>query len=131
MRTYRVDRMKGVEKIGQPREGEKEFEKMDVRTFAQRTISMFSGKQERVTLRFIMPLLDTAIDQFGTKDVRYKKIDDNHFTMTATIDISDQFFGWLLRFGKRVKILSPDPVVKQFTAYLDRVRSMYEETADD
>lgn len=131
MRTYRVDRMKDVEKTGQPREGEKDFEKMDVRTFAQRTISMFSGKQERVTLRFIMPLLDTAIDQFGTKDVRYKKIDDDHFTMTATIDISDQFFGWLLRFGKRVKILSPDPVVKQFAAYLDKVRSMYEETADD
>lgn len=131
MRTYRVDRMKDVRLTGEAREGEEAFNKMDVRTFAQRTISMFSGRQERVTIRFIMPLLDTAIDQFGTKDVRYKKIDDDHFTMTATIDISDQFFGWLLRFGKRVKILSPENVVEQFAAYLDNIRAMYEETADD
>ena len=123
--TYRVDRMSNVELTGEPREGEDAFEKIDIRTFAQRTISMYSGKQEKVTIRFIMPLLDTAIDQFGTKNVRYQKIDDDHFTMTATIDISDQFFGWLLRFGKRVKILSPDSVAEQFAAYLDKVREMY------
>ncbi len=78
-----------------------------------------------------MPLLDTAIDQFGTKDVRYKKIDDGHFTMTATIDISDQFFGWLLRFGRRVKILAPDSVAEQFATYLDKVREMYEKATDE
>ncbi len=129
--TYRVDRMKNVELTGEPREGDKVFEKIDVRTFAQRTISMYSGKQEQVTIRFIMPLLDTAIDQFGTKDVRYKKIDEGHFTMTATIDISDQFFGWLLRFGRRVKILSPDPVVEQFATYLDKIRTMYDKATDE
>ena len=129
--TYRVDRMKNVELTGEPREGEEEFAKIDIRTFAQRTISMYSGKQEQVTIRFIMPLLDTAIDQFGTKNVRYKKIDDGHFTMTATIDISDQFFGWLLRFGRRVKILSPDSVAVQFAAYLDKIRAMYENPADE
>ena len=129
--TYRVDRMKDVSLTGEPREGDEAFQKIDIRTFAQRTISMYSGKQEQVTIRFIMPLLDTAIDQFGTKNVRYKKIDDGHFTMTATIDISDQFFGWLLRFGRRVKILSPEPVAEQFAAYLDKVRAMYDKPADE
>lgn len=94
-------------------------------TFAQRTISMYSGKQERITIRFVMSLLDTAIEQFGTKDVRFKKIDETHFTMTATLDISEHLFGWLLRFGKRVKIMSPDSVAKQFALYLDSVRAMY------
>ena len=129
--TYRVDRMKDVRLTGEPREGDEAFSKIDVRSFAQRTISMYSGKQEQVTIRFIMPLLDTAIDQFGTKNVRYKKIDDGHFTMTATIDISDQFFGWLLRFGRRVKILSPESVAEQFAAYLDKIRAMYEKPADE
>ena len=131
MRTYRVDRMKDVNLTGEPREGDEAFTKIDVRTFAQRTISMYSGKQEEVTIRFIMPLLDTAIEQFGTKNARYRKIDDEHFTMTATIDISEQFFGWLLRFGRRVKILSPDLVVKQFAEYLDKIREMYGRPADD
>lgn len=129
--TYRVDRMKDVRLTGEPREGDEAFERIDIRTFAQRTISMYSGKKAQVTIRFIMPLLDAAIDQFGTKDVRYKKLDDGHFTMTATIDISDQFFGWLLRFGRRVKIMSPDSVADQFAEYLDKIRAMYEKTADD
>lgn len=129
--TYRVDRMKDVRLTGEARDGDEAFQKIDIRSFAQRTISMYSGKQEEVTIRFIMPLLDAAIDQFGTKNVRYKKIDDGHFTMTAIVDISDQFFGWLLRFGRRVKILSPESVVNQFAAYLDKVRAMYEKTADD
>ena len=128
--TYRVDRMKEVRLTGEPREGDEEFAKIDIRTFAQRTISMYSGKQSEVTIRFIMPLLDAAIDQFGTKNVRYKKIDDGHFTMTATLDISDQFFGWLLRFGRRVKIMSPDSVADQFAAYLDKIRAMYDKPAD-
>ena len=122
--------MKDVTRTGESREGEKEFAKIDIRSYAQRTISMYSGKQEQVTVRFILPLLDTAIDQFGTKDVRYKKIDEQHFTMTATIDISDQFFAWLLRFGKRARILSPNTVVEQFTAYLDKIRAIYDEAAD-
>ena len=125
IKTYRVDRMKNVELTGEPREGDEAFAKVDIRSFAQRTISMYSGKQERITIRFVMSLLDTAIEQFGTKDVRFKKLDETHFTMTATLDISEHLFGWLLRFGKRVKIISPDYVAKQFANYLDSVRVMY------
>lgn len=129
--TYRIDRMKDVNLTGEPRVGEDEFNKIDIRSYTQRTISMYSGKQEQITIQFILPLLDTVIDQFGTKNVRYKKTDERHFTMTATIDISEQFYGWLLRFGRRVKILSPYSVVDQFAAYLDKVRAMYDKPADE
>ena len=128
--TYRVDRMKNVELTGEPREGEEEFAKIDIRTFAQRTISMFSGRRETVTIRFRMSLLDAVIDQFGIKDIRYKKTDDHHFNMTASIDISPQFFAWLLRFGTGVKLLSPDTVVDEFNAYLDKICKMYKKPAD-
>lgn len=126
--TYRIDRMKDVRLTGEPRKGDEEFKKNDVRTIALRTISMYSGKQEQVTIRFIMSLLDTAIDQFGTNNVRYKKIDDNYFTMTATLDISEHLFGWLLQFGTRVKLLSPDSVVNEFADYLKKIRYIYTHT---
>ena len=131
MRTYRVDRMKDVELTGEPREGEKEFAKIDIRSFAQRTISMYSGRQEMVTVRFRMSLLDAAIDQFGTKNVSYRKIDEHHFNMTATLDISNQFFAWLLRFGTGVKLLSPTSVVDEFNSYLEKISKMYEKPADN
>ena len=52
IKPYRVDRMKGVSLTGEPREGQAEFDKIDIRTYTQRVFSMFGGKKERVTIRF-------------------------------------------------------------------------------
>lgn len=126
MRTYRVDRMKEVDFTGEPREGEEEFRKIDFRTYTQRVFSMYGGEQKHVRLRFINPLLDTVVEKFGTKNASYCKTDDKkHFTVATDVEISDQFFGWLLGFGKRVKIVSPSDVMEQFKAYLDKIRGMY------
>lgn len=125
MRTYRVDRMKGVERMDEPRDGAEAFAAVDLRDYTKRTFSMFGGKTERVRMRFINPLLDTVIDRFGTAGVSYSRSDKDHFTVAADVDISDQFFGWLLGFGKRVKLLEPQRVVDQFSAYLDKIREMY------
>lgn len=125
MRTYRVDRMKNVSYTGIPREGEEIFRKIDLKTYTKRVFSMYGGEEKRIVLRFINPLLDTAVDRFGTKDVVYSKVDDTHFSVSTHVEISDQFFGWLLGFGKKAKILAPDDVVEQFKTYIERVRDMY------
>jgi predicted DNA-binding transcriptional regulator YafY len=127
MRTYRVDRMKGVDLTGDPREGAEVFAAIDLKSYTKRVFSMFGGKQERVVIRFINPLLDAVVDRFGNDkgSVWYEKLDDTHFTVTTQIEISDQFFGWVLGFGKKAKILEPPAVVDQFAAYLDKVRQMY------
>lgn len=125
IRTYRVDRMKDVKGCKEPREGQEVFDKIDLKSYTQRVFSMYGGEKKRVTLRFINPLLDTAIERFGTKDVVYTKIDETHFSVTAQVEISNQFFGWILGFGNKVKLLSPDDVTDQFKAYLDKIRGMY------
>lgn len=126
MRTYRIDRMKDVKGMGEPREGKEAFEKIDIKTYAQRTFSMYGGETVRVTIQFIAPLLDTVVDRFGTKNVRYLKVDKDHFTINAPIAVSDQFFSWLCGFGKRAKIISPAPVVEKFKEFLGNLHSMYE-----
>lgn len=126
IKPYRVDRMKDVQRTGEPREGQAEFDKIDIRTYTQRVFSMFGGKKKRrVTIRFLFTLLDTAVERFGTRDAQYSMVDDKHFTVNAEVEISEQFFGWILGFGKRVKVLYPNDVVEDFKAYLDKVREMY------
>ena len=126
IRTYRVDRMKEVTELtDQPRDGEHEFLLIDMDSFTRRTFGMFSGESKRITLRFDSPLLDTVVDRFGTKEVRYRKADDSHFYIETEVDISGQFFGWLLGLGDMVKIMGPDSVITEFTEYIDRVRNMY------
>ena len=70
--------------------------------------------------------MDAVVDRFGTKNVDYSREDERHFSVTAKVEISDQFFGWLLGFGRRAKIIYPDDIAEQFKAYLDKIREMYE-----
>jgi predicted DNA-binding transcriptional regulator YafY len=126
VRTFRVDRMKNVKFTNIARKGEEEFAKINISSYAKEHFGMFSGNREHVTLRFIEPLLDTVVDRFGSKDVVYMKDDDRHFKAVVPVAISDQFFGWLCGFGKRVKILAPESVKEKFKIHLDKMRSMYE-----
>ena len=126
LRTYRVDRMKDVKLLGVEREGKEIFNKINLKNYTQRVFSMFGGEQERITIQFINPLLDTVVDRFGKKGMLYNVVDDRHFSITAPIEISDQFYGWVLGFGNKAKILKPQKVVDGFTAYLDKVKKLYE-----
>lgn len=123
-RTYRVDRMKDIKPLGTPRDGEELFRTVNDKAFVMQKFGMYDGKKEFVTLRFINPLLDTVIDKFGSK-LFYQKVDDKHFSVQVEVPITDQFFGWLCGFGKRVKIISPPPIQDKFKEYLDKIISIY------
>jgi predicted DNA-binding transcriptional regulator YafY len=127
IRRYRVDRMKGVSFTGEPRERKEAFDKIDLHTYTQRVFSMFGGEQKRVTLRFINPLLDTVVDRFGKEGVIYRKEDDTHFSVTAKVEISDQFFSWICGFRKKARILTPSHVVNDFEEYLMDILQRYSE----
>ena len=77
---------------------------------------------DRVAVDF---LLDAVVDRFGTRYVQYAKVDEEHFGVTAKIEISDQFYGWLLGFGDNAKLVYPEVAVEKFRDYLDRIREMY------
>ena len=125
MRTYRVDRMKNVSLSGEPRAGEEAFQKIDLKTYTQRVFSMYGGEEKLVQIRFINQLLDAVVDRFGTKDVQYTRVDDSHFCVSAKVEISDQFFGWLLGFGKKAKLIYPEEVLNSFREFMDKIRDMY------
>ena len=103
-RYYRVDRM---ERISNP-------------------LAMSrGGKAYDVRIRFRNELADAVIDQFG-KDIQMFAVDAEHFTITAPIEVSPTFFAWIATFGRRVKILSPEPVVEKMRDFLQRSLDMYE-----
>jgi len=60
-RTYRVDRMKGVQCEGKPRDGAEAFLQIDLRTYTKRFFSMFGVERKTDSIRFINPLLDAVV----------------------------------------------------------------------
>ena len=124
-RPYRVDRMKYVELTGIERACEEEFKKIDMKAFAKRTFSMFSGNTTLVEIHFLFLLLDTMVERFGTEGVTYSKVDDKFYSLSAFVDVSEQFYGWLLGFGRRVKLVGNEEAVKKFNAYLTKIYKEY------
>lgn len=125
--TYRIDRMRDVKELNTDREWEAEFqENIKMENYTRRVFSMFGGRREVVTIRFIDQRLDTVVDQFGIAGVKYDKIDEKHFTAQAEVEISDMFFAWVCGFGRRAKILEPPQVVEEMRAFVNKVSDMYE-----
>ena len=124
IKTFRVDRIKNVVLVDEPREGEKAFAALNLKTLVQSYFGMFSGEKENVTLRCISPLLDTMIDRFGTKGVVYSRADDRHFRVNVNVEVSGQFFSWIAGFSTKVVIETPT-VAKQYMAFLDKIKTKY------
>ena len=124
-RTFRVDRMKEIKLLGIPRESMDELFSIDETAYVKQHFGMYSGKVERVELRFINKLLDTVYDKFGRDNLYYQQVDNRHFSIQVEVAITDQFFGWLCGLGKQVKIISPPPIQEKFKEHLDKIRNMY------
>jgi predicted DNA-binding transcriptional regulator YafY len=128
IRTYRVDRMKDLRRIGEPIEDKEEFSEIDLRNYLHSSFGMFGGKTERVQLRFVNSLFDTVVEKFGTgKSVVYQRDGEHHFTVITDVQISDQFFSWVCGFRKKVKILSPEDVSEAFKTFIIDVSSSYKD----
>lgn len=126
LKTFRIDRMRKVKILDEPRTETEETKELDLHDYTRRVFSMFGGKRERVTIRFVNSLLDTVIDRIGTKDAIYSQIDEMHFTVTASVEISDQFYGWVCGFRNKARITAPEWVVKDFGDYVANIANMYQ-----
>ena len=69
-------------------------------------------------------MLNTVIDRFG-KDVMAVPTDEDHFTITVPIAVSQQFYGWVFSLGRSVRIVGPKDVVEGMQAALAKVNGMY------
>ncbi len=127
LKTYRIDRMRRVKLTGEPRESNAGTDNLKeyLATYPQRVFSMYGGRRELVQIRFVNTLLDTVVDRFGDY-ATYRRDDEKHFVVSVSVEISATFFGWLCGFGNRAKLLSPSPVIEEFTQHLAKMQELYQ-----
>ena len=124
MKHFRVDKMDGIEIVYQKRDGKEVFKEMKLTERSLRMFAMFSGKVQKVKIRFSNHLANVVIDRFG-KDIVMIPDDEKHFTIHTDIEVSPQFFGWVCGLGKAVRILAPAEVVEEMGNYVKGIAEMY------
>lgn len=100
---FRVDRIDGLEltqqsSVKKPRGFVTEY-------FSQE-FSMLTGKTCHVTLLCENALMNSIIDRFG-EDVATQVVDDSHFSVEATVDLSSNFYGWVFASAGKMRIVEP------------------------
>lgn len=124
IRHYRVDKMSDLAVEKQARNGGDVFSKINIAEYAGKVFGMFSGKERSIRLRFVNRLAGAVIDRFG-RGVIINSKDDGCFTVTVSVVISPQFYGWLCGFGDEAELLEPADIRADFKKYIKSISSKY------
>src|SRR5699024_10926667 len=99
-----------------------EYAAFDVNTYMQQMFGMFNGPRRQVTLLCENRFAGAMIDRFGTGPILNPSADGEHFTMTVTVQVSPQFFGWVAGFGPGVVVAGPPEVRAEMKRTLDTLQ---------
>ncbi len=124
IKHFRVDKMREATLLDEKRLGEDEFKKFDLPSYSKSMFGMFSGQDEKVTLKCKDSLAGVIIDRFG-KDVMIIPGKDGYFKASANVSVSPQFFGWVTSIGPDLVLDGPANVVAQYKEYLKEVLNNY------
>lgn len=124
IKHFRVDKMVCIETIDEKRDGKEVYASLDMAVYTKKLFGMFSGEEQHVHMRFDNRLVGAVLDRLG-RDAILIPDGDSHFTVSADVVVSPQFFAWILGFGSLARITGPESVVQKMAEHLAGVVPMY------
>ncbi len=124
IRHYRVDKMTNIATADERRDGAESFRALDMAVYSRKVFGMFSGKEQRVRMRFANHLVGAVLDRLG-QDVSVIPDGDEHFTVSADVVVSPQFFAWLCGFGADAQLVAPAGAVEQMREHIGAIAALY------
>lgn len=121
---FRVDKMSGVYLTDEKRSQAAVEVRFNPAEYSKKVFGMYGGTEELVTLECKEKLAGVVIDRFG-EDLRLTECDGG-FRIRVRVMLSPNFFGWVLSFGKDMKIVAPDSVALQMMEILREISKNYE-----
>ncbi len=124
IKHYRVDKMLHLSILPLPREGKETFRQFDAAKYTKQVFGMFGGEVLRVSLEGRNDMVGVLIDRFGNDITIFPK-DDNHFSASVDVAVSDHFLGWIFALGEGIRITGPEKLVSRMAEEARRLSEMY------
>ena len=125
IKHYRVDKMTDISTLEEHRDGRDAFEALDMAVYARKVFGMFSGEDVIVRLRSENHLVGAVLDRLG-QDVIIVRDGDDHFTVSAEVVVSPQFFAWVCGFGAAAQIIGPEHVARKMADHVKGIAAIYD-----
>ncbi|MGN0523246.1 MAG: helix-turn-helix transcriptional regulator [Eubacterium sp.] len=126
--NLRLDRIRkinpteeSVRPISQVSEYETEFDAAD---YTSKMFNMFSGENASVTLICDLNLREEIMDRFGSK-IPLTAVDADHFETTIDAAVSEGLVTWIMNFGSRIKVKSPESLIDMIKKRAEDILEIY------
>lgn len=124
IKHYRVDKMLEINITDIPREGGEMFSDFDMAIYSKEVFGMYGGESAAVVLECDNSLAGVIIDRFGTDVSMFPGADG--FRASVRVMVSPTFISWLIGFGSKMKVISPQWVVDSVRGTLSEVAGLYD-----
>ena len=112
IKHFRVDKLLSVVILEDVRDDCRQVADFDVSAYSRQVFGMYGGEATNVLIQCDNSLAGVVFDRFGV-DVTVISNKEDYFVFSAKVMISPTFFSWIMGFGNKMKVLSPEPVIEQ------------------
>ena len=123
LKHYRVDKMLELFMEKSERLGRDKFSQLDITQYSKQVFGMYGGELCHVRLSCDKSMAGVVIDRFGTDIVIANHGD--RFEFTVKVMISPTFYSWVLGFGNKVRVVSPQSVSDRVTELAREILAAY------
>lgn len=127
----RIDRMKKVVTTDETARNFSEVSPyrafFDSADYSGKLFNMFSGDTQKLKLRCSDSILEEMLDRFGD-DCDIKKVvrgDKDSFTLETSCVYSEGLVSWLMQFGDKVEVISPESLKNDIIDKVCTIMNMY------
>ena len=85
---------------------------------------MYSGEPKPIELICSNEILEVILDRFG-ENVKIQKYDDTHFLLKTNAVVSDGLTKWVLQFGGKIKVKSPNDLIYEVKKKAEETLELY------
>ena len=121
---FRVDRMSNVSVCNENEKADIiDKKRFNVAEHIKSVFGMYGGKVVRAKLRFDKELINAVLDRFGA-EVRLIPHGEQ-FEINVEVSESTVFLSWIIQFGDKAEIISPESLRESMRELLQKLEAMY------
>ncbi|MDO4977019.1 MAG: WYL domain-containing protein [Eubacteriales bacterium] len=124
VKTFRIDKLVEVRLMEEDRDKNDKTAVLHPEIYSKKQIHMFGGEEMKVRLRGKNDIVGVIIDQYGSENIIVPE-ENNYFSVSVNVEISEQFYGWVAGLGDNITIIHPEEAVDGFRNHIDKIRNLY------
>ena len=105
VKNFRIDKIYKIQILPEEASITSDFYRLNPAEYSKKSFGMFGGREELVTFEAREELAGVVIDRFGISNAFIKT--DFGFRFCARVIVSPVFFGWVMGFGDKMRIIEP------------------------